>query len=90
MFDAAQRKMKKYENLTVDIISVKFPSPFSVIIRYAITNKDEKYEIMLQGPFQDQYKKATAEKPEPGLTDQEVEIIIRQNYRNAYKLTTQQ
>ena len=88
IYDMAQRKMKKHENLAIDVISVKFPSPFSILIRYAVTNKDEKYEIILQGPFQEQYKRVNGDRPEPGLTFQEVETIIRQSYGDALKLTT--
>jgi hypothetical protein len=79
----AQRKVKETEEKTVNLISVNFPSAFCMLIRYEIINTGQKYEIVMQGDYQDQYRswKESEEKEIPEAV--KVEWIITENHANA-------
>lgn len=79
----AQRKVKETEEKTVNLISVNFPSAFCMLIRYEIINTGQKYEIVMQGDYQDQYRswKESEEKEIPDAV--KVEWIITENHANA-------
>ena len=78
----AQAKVRKHEDKVVDVISVKLPSAFCMVIRFSILNKNEKYEIVLQGQFQNAYKQQEENQP----MDFNTEILIRENLKEAYKI----
>jgi hypothetical protein len=79
----AQRKVKETEEKTVNLISVNFPSAFCMLIRYEIINTGQKYEIVMQGDYQDQYRswKESEEKEIPEAV--RVEWLITENHANA-------
>ena len=78
----AQAKVRKHEDKVVDVISVKLPSAFCMVIRFSILNKNEKYEIVLQGQFQNVYKQQEENQP----MDFNTEILIRENLKGVYKI----
>ena len=78
----AQNKVRRYEDKVVDVISVKLPSAFCMVIRFSILNKNEKYEIVLQGQFAAAYK----QQEEGKAIDFNAEILIRENLKDAYKI----
>ena len=53
-----------------------------MVIRFSILNKNEKYEIVLQGQFQNAYKQQEENQP----MDFNTEILIRENLKEAYKI----
>ena len=79
----AQRKVKENEEKIVNLISVNFPSAFCMLIRYEIINTGQKYEIVMQGDYQDQYRswKESEEKEIPEAV--RVEWLITENHANA-------
>ena len=79
----AQRKVKENEEKIVNLISVNFPSAFCMLIRYEIINTGQKYEIVMQGDYQDQYRswKESEEKEIPEAV--RVEWLIIENHANA-------
>lgn len=79
----AQKKVKVTEDKTINIISVTFPSAFCMLIRYEILNDGRKYEIVLQGEYQDAYKQ-WKESEEPIIPEGVmIEHIIKNNHTNA-------
>jgi hypothetical protein len=78
----SEKKIQKHEDKTIDIILVKFPSPFSMLIKYKVLNTGDKYEIVIQGYFQDAYKKYK----ETGEVDNNVSLIINSEHKNAFKI----
>ena len=79
----AQRKVKETEEKTVNLISVNFPSAFCMLIRYEIINTGQKYEIVMQGDYQDQYR-AWKESEEQEIPESvRVEWLITENHANA-------
>ena len=53
-----------------------------MVIRFSILNKNDKYEIVLQGQFQTAYK----QQEEGKAIDFNAEILIRENLKDAYKI----
>jgi hypothetical protein len=81
----ASKKAKKYESKTIEVISIKFPSPFLMLIRFSIINKKEKYELTLQGKFTNEYKLFNdSETISDNINPEE---IIKQNFKFSYKIT---
>ena len=80
------KKVKKYESKTIEVISIKFPSPFVMLIRFSIINKKEKYELTLQGKYTNEYKTFT----DNGAISDNInpEEIIRQQFKHSYKITS--
>jgi len=83
-FEFCKKKIKKHENKTIDITSIKFPSAFSMVIRFSIVNTNEKFEIVLQGYFQEAYK--YFEETGKLIETINAEVLIRQNLREAFKI----
>lgn len=79
----AQNKVKATEEKTINVVSVNFPSAFCMLIRYEIINTGHKYEIVMQGEYQEQYRawKESEEKEIPESV--KVEWIIKDRHRNA-------
>ena len=84
----ANKGIKRNEDKTIDVIEVKFPSPFSLLIKYRVTNLDEKYEIIIQGYFQEAYTIFSKEGEIPKSIC--IPDIIESQHRNAFKLTTKE
>jgi len=83
----AQSKVRKSEDNVIDVKSVSFPSPYCILVRYDVLNKNEKYEIVIQGDYISQYKEwRDMEEPQFGLDERQTEIIIRSNHTKAKKL----
>ena len=87
----AQKRIKRTEDIVIDVKSVVFPSAYSILIRYEAINSNEKYEIIVQGNYVQQYK-IWKEIGEPRdfqndvLGDRDIEIIIRTNHSSAKKI----
>lgn len=87
--ERATKKMKKYENLVINPISVKFPTANCVIIKYEVINTKKKYEIVHQHSFASQYK-YVSENDGKLPPDFDVEMSIRALMNCAYEITLQQ
>ena len=81
-----QKKIKKTEPKTINVISVTFPSAFSLLIRYEIINTSQKYEIILQGDFKKQFKE-WKENQELSAPSVNVESIINEHHKNSTQVT---
>lgn len=79
----AQKKVKATEEKVVNLISVTFPSAFCMLIRYEILNDGRKYEIVMQGDYQDVYKQWKESEEQTIPDNVMVEHIIRDNYKDA-------
>lgn len=79
----AQKKIKATEEKIVNLISVTFPSAFCMLIRYEIINDGRKYEIVMQGDYQDAYKQWKESEEQTIPENVMVEHIIRDNHKHA-------
>lgn len=81
----AQRKVRKYQDTTVDISTVVVPTPSTMIIKFAVTNTGKKYELVLQGSYAEQYKRAQdGEAINPDAIN--AEIVVRAEFDRAYEI----
>lgn len=79
----AQQRVKRVEDKTVNVISATFPSAFCILIRYEIINNSQKYEIVLQGDYQDIYR-IWKESDEPKIPESvNVELLIKSMHNSA-------
>jgi hypothetical protein len=83
--EKAQKKIKKYEDTTIDISNVLLPTPSTMIIKFTNLNKNKKFELVLQGNFSEVFKKVR--ESEDGIITSDfvnAEEIIRQKISEAY------
>ena len=82
--EKAQAKVRKYEDITIDITGIVLPTPSTMIIKFVNLNKKVKYELVIQGNYSELYKRKVEE--EASITPEEVnaELIIRQQISHAY------
>lgn len=82
--EKAQTKVRKYEDITIDVTGIVLPTPSTMIIKFVNLNKKVKYELVIQGNYSELYKRKVEE--EVSITPEEVnaELIIRQQISQAY------
>lgn len=80
------KKARKTESLVIDPISVKFPTPHCVIIKFNIVNRNQKYEIVKQGDWKEWYTDVS-NNPETIPKGFDVEMAIRHNFIKSYKIS---
>ncbi len=83
--EAAQRRVRQYEDTVVDISSVLFPTPSLMVIKFSTTNNGNKYELVTQGKYAQQYKKSADGET---ITAGEVnaQAIIMNNLDDAFQI----
>lgn len=79
------KKAKKTECSVINPISVKFPTPHCVVIKYNIVNRNEKYEIVKQGDWREWYTEVS-NSPDTIPKGFDVELAIRHNFSRSYKI----
>lgn len=84
--DYFTKKVKETENLVIDPVSVKLPTPYCLVIRFSITNKNEKYELVLQGDWRNWYAEMVNNTDLELPKDIDVEMAIRNSISSAYKI----
>ena len=79
----AQRKIKKYEDTSIDVSNVIMPTPSTLIIKFTNLNKNKKFELVIQGNYSKLYKE-TKDVDLMKVPDINVEEIIRSRISEAY------
>lgn len=82
--EKAQNKVRRYEDVTIDITGVILPTPSTMIIKFVNLNKKTKYELVLQGNYAELYKRKVEEGNTVTPEDVNAEMIIRQSIARAY------
>lgn len=77
-------KMKKHQDLVIDVTNIILPTPSTMIIKFTIINTGKKYELINQGRFSDLYKKQS--EGESINKDVNFDIIISDNFKFAYEI----
>lgn len=83
--EKAQRKVRQYEDTVVDISSVLFPTPSLMVIKFTTTNNGNRYELVTQGKYAPQYKKA-ADGNEITAAEVNAQAIIMNNLDEAFQI----
>lgn len=78
-------KMKKYQDVVIDITNILLPTPSTMIIKFTIVNTSKKYELINQGRFSELYKKQSDGEAITSL-DINTENIITSNLKYAYEI----
>lgn len=87
LFDYYGKKFRQTENLTIDPISVKLPTPYCLIIRYSVVNKSEKYELVIQGDWRNWYAELSNNPDLTIPTELDIELVIKHRYKESYKIS---
>lgn len=77
-------KIKKYQDLVIDVTNVLLPTPSTMIIKFTIVNTGKKYELINQGRFSELYKKQSD--GEQIINDVNCDIIINDKFNNAHEI----
>jgi len=81
----SQKRVRRYQDNIVDITAVSLPTPFTMVIKFTITNTGNKFELLQQGQFQGLFRKV-----QDGETivpeEHGIEHIIRSEFKYAYKV----
>lgn len=80
----SNNKIKKYQDLVIDVTNILLPTPSTMIIKFTIVNTGKKYELINQGKFSELYKKQSD--GEPIINDVNCDIIINNNFNSAYEI----
>ncbi len=83
----AQEKTKTNSDKSVNISSVFFATPYCLIVKYEFVNAMEKYELVFQGEYQEEYRywKDSEEKRIPNSVEIETLIKIHHGKDNCIK-----
>lgn len=84
--DYFNKKYKKTESLVINPISVKLPTPHCLVIRFSVTNKSEKYELVIQGDWRNWYTEMANNPDLIKPSELDVEMVIRHRYLDAFKI----
>lgn len=77
-------KMKKHQDLVIDVTNILLPTPSTMIIKFTIVNTGKKYELINQGRFSELYKKQS--EGESISNDANCDVIINNSFKNAYEI----
>jgi len=70
----------------IDPTSVKLPTPYCLVIRYSVTNKAEKYELVLQGDWRTWYAEMANDSDLEKPKELDVVMTIRHKHDKSLKL----
>lgn len=90
LLDYFTKKYKQTENLVIDPISVKLPTPYLLVIRFSVTNKSEKYELAIQGDWRNWYAEMSNNPDLVKPSELDVEMVIKHRHQEAYKISERQ
>lgn len=83
--EAAQRKVRQYEDTVVDITTILVPTPSMMVIKFTTTNNGNKYELVIQGKYAKQYKESI-EGTEVTPADINAQAIIMNRLDEAFQI----
>lgn len=86
LVDYFTKKYKKTESLVIDPLSVKLPTPYCLVIRFAMVNKSEKYELVIQGDWRNWYTEMSNNPELTKPSELDIEMVIKHRYQEAFKM----
>lgn len=78
-------KVKKYQDITIDVSNVILATPSTMIIKFTVVNTGKKYELANQGKFAELYRKQD-EEGSIDINSINTELIIRDLIKGAYEI----
>lgn len=79
-------KFKSTQNLIVNPLSVKLPTPHLIVIKFSLVNKNEKYELAIQGDWRNWYTEMSNNPDLKKPSELDIENAIRAHFEKAYRL----
>lgn len=78
-------KVKKHQDIVIDVTNIILPTPSTMIIKFTISNTGKKYELVNQGRFSELYKRQS---DGDAITSDDIntESIITNNFKESYEI----